>query len=1122
MSPAVAIERATATASVSNIPQTATAKELFDYFELTVGKNSVYACEISTERKNWKSRGVGRVQFETLAFKSAAICLSNESRLIFQGSHLSLCTSSDDIIARPVEPLNRVEEGILRLGLLVKEDCMCVMESWDGVRGWVMPERRSIEFWVNHGGQCYRLEMQFDYILEVRACRLNGGKPNAVLLKIKHSPKIYQKVSGPSVTPKFTANRYYICKDHFEFVWVRTTDFSNLKSLGQSSSLCWEINEELLGFGILSSLPYYQNDVKDLILEKGEEFGSTSELVPLVSCQSYSRLAFEILFQLNSLVHTQKLSLSAVDDDLIELLSTLDIDTASMVIQKLHKSQSTCYEPVSFIKTQLHVLKKNGNNLPSASRSRLRNNNVMRCHRVLITPLRIYCLGPELESSNYVVKKFASYASDFLRVTFVEEDWGRLQPNAISTSVLQGIFAEPYRTKIYDRILSVLRDGIVIGAKRFQFLAFSASQLRSNAVWMFASNESVKAEEIREWMGCFNKIRSVSKCAARMGQLFSASMQTLEVPPQEVEEIPDVEVTSDGINYCFSDGIGKISLSFARQVAQKCGLNRTPSAFQIRYGGYKGVIAVDRNSFRKLSLRSSMLKFESKNRMLNVTKWSEAMPSYLNREIVSLLSTLGVEDEAFEALLDQQLHLLKKMLTSREAALDVLDSMGNASKNILVKMMLQGYEPNQEPYLSMMLRAHHDEQLSDLKSRCRIFVPKGRILLGCLDETGILKYGQVYARITMSKAELEGEEQGFFQKMDDKTSVVVGKVVVTKNPCLHPGDVRVLDAVYKIALEEKGLVDCIIFPQKGERPHPNECSGGDLDGDLYFISWDKNLIPTQTVDPMDYTGRRPRIMDHDVTLEEIHKFFVDYLINDTLGIISTAHLIHADREPNKALSPKCLELATLHSMAVDFAKTGAPAEMPRYLKPKEFPDFMEKWDKPMYTSQGILGKLYRATIMSSLHGKLDNVWSEEIARAAYDHDVIVHGFEDFLEIAKIHQETYADKLSSLMAYYGAESEDEILTGNLRVRSSYLQRDNRRYGETKDRILVSVKNLQEEAKGWFESSCKGEDQQKLASAWYHVTYHPCYCEKSINCLGFPWIVGDILLNIKSLKSRNLLA
>ncbi|WRX16661.1 NB-ARC - like 10 [Theobroma cacao] len=42
-----------------------------------------------------------------------------------------------------------------------------------------------------------------------------------------------------------------------------------------------------------------------------------------------------------------------------------------------------------------------------------------------------------------------------------------------------------------------------------------------------------------------------------------------------------------------------------------------------------------------------------------------------------------------------------------------------------------------------------------------------------------------------------------------------------------------------------------------------------------------------------------------------------------------------------------LDLATLHSMAVDFAKTRAPAEMPRSLKPREFPNFMQRVDKPI-------------------------------------------------------------------------------------------------------------------------------------------------------------------------------
>lgn len=56
-----------------------------------------------------------------------------------------------------------------------------------------------------------------------------------------------------------------------------------------------------------------------------------------------------------------------------------------------------------------------------------------------------------------------------------------------------------------------------------------------------------------------------------------------------------------------------------------------------------------------------------------------------------------------------------------------------------------------------------------------------------------------------------------------------------------------------------------------------------------------------------------------------------------------------------------LRLATLHSMAVDYVKTGEPAEMPQDLRPRKWPHFMEKKHKSIeqtYTSQKILGQLY--------------------------------------------------------------------------------------------------------------------------------------------------------------------
>lgn len=281
--------------------------------------------------------------------------------------------------------------------------------------------------------------------------------------------------------------------------------------------------------------------------------------------------------------------------------------------------------------------------------------------------------------------------------------------------------------------------------------------------------------------------------------------------------IPDIEITTDGSKYIFSDGIGKISLRFAKRVAHHVGLDPTnlPSAFQIRYGGYKGVIAIDPMSSIDLSLRPSMKKFESESRMLNITSWSKSQPCYVNREIISLLSTLGIRDEIFVAMQQDEMRETEEMLTNKEVALSVLGKLGGSETKTAVKMLLQGYEPSSEPYLSMILKAHQENRLTDIRTRCKIHVPKGRVLIGCLDETGVLEYGQVYIRITKNSKEQKDSNQSYFYNDDGKTATVVGKVAITKNPCLHPGDIRVLEAIYDPDLV--GMVDCLVFPQRGER-----------------------------------------------------------------------------------------------------------------------------------------------------------------------------------------------------------------------------------------------------------------------------------------------------------------
>jgi hypothetical protein len=76
--------------------------------------------------------------------------------------------------------------------------------------------------------------------------------------------------------------------------------------------------------------------------------------------------------------------------------------------------------------------------------------------------------------------------------------------------------------------------------------------------------------------------------------------------------------------------------------------------------------------------------------------------------------------------------------------------------------------------------------------------------------------------------------------MDGQQQVLTGELMITRNPCTHPGDIRVLNGVDRP--EFRHLTNVVVFSSKGERPMCNMMAGGDLDGDVYFVCWDKSLM----------------------------------------------------------------------------------------------------------------------------------------------------------------------------------------------------------------------------------------------------------------------------------------
>jgi RNA-dependent RNA polymerase len=79
----------------------------------------------------------------------------------------------------------------------------------------------------------------------------------------------------------------------------------------------------------------------------------------------------------------------------------------------------------------------------------------------------------------------------------------------------------------------------------------------------------------------------------------------------------------------------------------------------------------------------------------------------------------------------------------------------------------------------------------------------------------------------------------------ESSKILEGNILMSRNPCTHPGDIRMLTAVGSHP-EFDHLVNVVVFPSTGDRPLCNMMSGGDLDGDVYFVCWDQAILASLT------------------------------------------------------------------------------------------------------------------------------------------------------------------------------------------------------------------------------------------------------------------------------------
>ena len=126
------------------------------------------------------------------------------------------------------------------------------------------------------------------------------------------------------------------------------------------------------------------------------------------------------------------------------------------------------------------------------------------------------------------------------------------------------------------------------------------------------------------------------------------------------------------------------------------------------------------------------------------------------------------------------LRSLALMLLFEMVALDTLRHVNIPGGIKVTALSRSGVKFTQEPFFRSLLLAIYKSRLGDLLRRARIAIPEthGRLLMGVIDETGFLQYGQVFVRYSKLVSE-PGKE----------LTTLKGRVVISKNPCFHPGKI---------------------------------------------------------------------------------------------------------------------------------------------------------------------------------------------------------------------------------------------------------------------------------------------------------------------------------------------
>jgi hypothetical protein len=419
----------------------------------------------------------------------------------------------------------------------------------------------------------------------------------------------------------------------------------------------------------------------------------------------------------------------------------------------------------------------------------------------------------------------------------------------------------------------------------------------------------MSVDNLLEWHMSFAENGGQSNCKLfqRISLGLSKTFASVTLRPSQVVRLRDEPSRKLQMN----DGCALMSRGLANAICDKLGITgATPSAFQGRIAGAKGLWMVDRHasslrSFGEgdgndiwIQISDTQLKilphpqdwsgsFDPEQLTFEVVKWSKPLnPVDLNIQLLTILAHGGncrnyVAEltrksirEPFEKLadvLDRNSNvacraLLQDLTPSGENVANKarqLDQWVASDAEFIMHLCEAGFAPQTFYPLRKRLRYFLSDLLDRYTEDLHIQVPLSTYAFCIADPYGVLEPDEIHFGFSKNWKDPDGQfEDNLLEGMD----VLVGRL-----PAHVPSDIQRRRAVWKSELRH--FKDVIVFPTKGDQPLADMLSGGDYDGDTPWVCWDPKLVqsfrnsnmPTESF-PFDHFG----LTKYSIPMSEVH------------------------------------------------------------------------------------------------------------------------------------------------------------------------------------------------------------------------------------------------------------